>query len=107
MSVGDLVLLSIASNYLQALTLRKSFMQRIIPQQTMFSKHKGFRNQTGPALIHHLCLHLWHKVQHFGAHDFDDISLPGLQVGSVAEQEEEEVLLWLFRESGWFAALSV
>ena len=53
-------------------------MQRIIAEKSTLCENEAFSCETGPALIHDLGLRLGNKVEHLGAHDLDDITLPGL-----------------------------
>src|SRR6266849_7668487 len=69
----------------------------------MLGQDKACRGQTSPPLVHGLGLHLWHEIQHFRTHDFDDVALPKFQMWGMMHQEEQNVLLWLFREFGRFA----
>src|SRR5579862_3563050 len=64
--------------------------------------HNARVPQTGPAFIHCLRLHLWHEIQHFCAHDFEDITLPFFQVWSVTKQEQQKVFFRLLWKSGCF-----
>src|SRR5579884_2618575 len=69
----------------------------------MLSKDQRTAKQTGPPFVKCLCLHLRHKVQHLSAHDLNDVALPGLEMGGMALQEEQDVFLWLLGEPGWLA----
>src|SRR5437763_17150557 len=69
----------------------------------MLSKDQRTAKQAGPPFVKCLCLHLRYKVQHLRAHYLDDIALPGLEMGSMTLQEEQDVFLWLLGELGGLA----
>src|SRR5947209_11742219 len=69
----------------------------------MLSKDQRTAKQAGPPFVKCLCLHLRYKVQHLRAHYLDDVALPGLEMGGMALQEEQDVFLWLLRELWWLA----
>src|SRR5437764_8285714 len=82
-AVSNAVPCSVAAAYCHSFPLSQEFMQRIIAQKPTLCENEAFSCEAGPALIHDFCLRLGNKVEHLGAHDLDDITLPGLQVGSV------------------------
>src|SRR5713226_8230487 len=107
MPVRNRILRAAATTYCNCFTLSEQFMKCIITHKSTFSKDKAISNETGPALIHNFRLHLWHKVECFCTHDFEDIALPGLKVWCVAYQEEEDIFLRFLRKPGWFTWMFV
>ena len=66
----------------------------------MLGQYEAIFSETRPSFVHGLRSHLWHKIQHLRAHDFDDVALPGLQVRRVTQQEEKDIFLWLLWKLG-------
>src|SRR2546430_17035352 len=77
-AVSKAVSLSIAATYVRSFSLSQEFMQRIIAEKSTLCENQAFSCETGPAFIHDLGLRLGNKVEHLGAHNLDDITLPGL-----------------------------
>src|SRR5437588_7822755 len=82
-AVSNAVSCSIAATYCHSFSLSQEFMQRLIAEKSTLCENEAFSCEAGPALIHDLGLRLRNKVEHLGAYDLDDITLPGLQMGSV------------------------
>src|SRR2546421_5244611 len=102
-AISDLVSRSITTSHCHYFALSQEIMQRIIAQKSTFCENKALPCEAGPPLVHDLCLCLWNKVEHLGTHDLKEIALPGLEMGGVTHQEEQDVFFWLFGELWWFA----
>src|SRR5205809_7383987 len=82
-AISNAVSCSVAATYCHSFSLSQEFMQRIIAEKSTLCENEAFSCETSPAFIHDFGLCLGNKVEHLGAHDLDEITLPGLQVGSI------------------------
>src|SRR6185312_2059452 len=107
MPIRNLVLLTTTTAHVHIFTLSQYLMQCIITQEATLSQHQTVFLKASPSFVHDLRLHLWHKVQHLDMHDFDNVTLPGLKMWRMTQQEEQEILFWFLRKLWWLARLFI